>query len=205
MSKPITVASSDVVNGSVVREWQCICGLEWSEVEHVRRLSITGGRWRGRASSLDPWDQWCRENLPAGHNGVVYCADDGILRTFDPTVRDDLGLWCKVEAKARLAEASSADRHTLRAVCRGRALRPLIVRYDADVPTPLRHWPVACGGCGAPGPRPEPSTVVIVEVIAGYRSPRLIKRLRPEQLRGWLLRYFGHEHAHAPVGAMRAD
>ena len=179
---------------SALRQWSCICGRRWDSDEHIRKLNLTGGRWRGQPFSLDPWDQWCRENLPNGHSeGVVYCADDGILRSFNPGRRDDLGMWSKVEAKSRWAEPTWADIQTLRTVQRGQALWPLIVRYDGDVPTRLHHWPKPCGDCGAPGPIPEPSHQVIVYKIGTYRQPKVTAKVPPEDLRGYLLRYFQHE------------
>jgi hypothetical protein len=172
--------------------WSCICGRPWNSDEHTRKLNLTGGRWRGDPFRLDPWDQWCREQLPNGHCGVVYCADDGILRSFNPNRKDDLGMWAKVEAKSHMAEPTWADIQTLRAVKRGTALSPLVIRYDSDVPTQLHHWPTPCTGCGAPGSVPQPSTTVVVNIIGGYRCPSRTVKMRPAGLRPYLLAYFQH-------------
>lgn len=173
--------------------WRCcVDGLGWDDPEHVRRLQVTGGQWRGHPARLDPWDQWCREQLPNGHAGIVYCADDGILRSFDPARADDLGLWCKVEAKSHMAAPTWADMHTLRAVKRGVALAPLVIRFDGDVPTRLYHWPEPCPACGAPGALPESSSKLTITVVGSYRQPRTTKVVRPDRLRDYLLAYFQH-------------
>ncbi len=174
--------------------WRCYCGLDWYAPEHQRRLNLTGGRWRGEPYSLDCWDQWCRENLPRGDEGVTYCLDDGILRSFDPKRPKDKGLWCKLELKARRAQVRRADQRTLEAVAQGSPLSHLLVTIDGDVPTPLRHWPISCSCCGAPGQRPEPSTEVVVTIYGVGRRPTInIKRLAPGALNGFLLTHLGHQ------------
>jgi hypothetical protein len=173
-----------------VHDWRCICGLGWEAIEHLRRLSLTGGRWRGNPSSLDPWDQWCRENLPAGKAGIVYSADDGILRSF--TEPGSLGCWAKVEHKGRAAKLGRADLDTLRAVSApGRALHPLVVTSDADVPTALYHWPHPCRSCGAPGPVPRASSTVTVTVIQP-KGRSTVLPMHPDRLRSYLMLYLQH-------------
>lgn len=178
---------------AVAHAWVCICGRDWGSQVHLDKLALTGGRWRGQPYALDPWDQWFRENMPQGHKGIVRNGDDGIVRTHDPGKPDGAGAWALVEAKSRMAEPTFADECTLRVVSRGVALRPLLVRFDGDVPTFLRHWPKPCGDCGAPGPVPRPSTLVVVQIFGGYREPRKTKRIEPEALRGELLRYVQHQ------------
>lgn len=175
----------------VQHQWSCVCGLPWFAPEHLRRLSLTGGMWRGHPSQIDPWAQWVREQLPHSRNGVVYAADDGYLRCFDPTRRDDLGECAKIEAKSHFnGDIPHKDIQTLRAITNGVTLRPLVVTFDGAVPTHLTHWPTACPCCGAPGPRPTSSAHVTVYVVEPHKTTP--KRMRPEALRPYLLTYFQH-------------
>jgi hypothetical protein len=131
---------------------------------------------------------------------VVYCLDDGHLRCFEGGT-DDLGMAAHLEWKSKGAELSWADKKTLRTIANGETLRPVVVRFDGDVPQALYHWPEPCPCCGAPGPLPRPSSWVTATVIGGRKRlstgkyvtvPEAIVKLCPDGLAGWLVRYVGH-------------
>jgi hypothetical protein len=186
----------------VTHLWRCAMdGLEWRELEHQRRLSLTGGLWRGHPASMDPWRQWCRENLAHSRNGIVYCADDGIIRSYQPGSAD-LGYWLAVEHKAHSdfnLRRLTKDVQTLRAtMVPGRASRPVLIACDRDVPSPLAHWPAPCPACEAPGPKPEASERVVVYIIgAPGQDHEREEFTRPTsvQLRRWLYGFMQHKEA----------
>jgi hypothetical protein len=174
--------------------WTCIGdGQDWFATEHLRKLSLTGGIWRGHPAAIDGWDQWVRENLPHAHNGVTYASDDGYLRSFDSANRSDLGLFASVEAKSHWTPDSRIphkDIQTARAMLAGgRILPALFVCFDGDVPTNLYHWPRACPSCDGPV-RPRSSSRITVYVVGAKTTDR--KVLRPDELRGYLMRYMQH-------------
>lgn len=119
------------------RERPCICGSpDWEQCSHGAT------QFRGHPSTVDPYAQWIRENLPSSQDGITHIDDDHVVGNFQD---HRLGYNTIVSVKSHGKgfgdkEVLTMQRHM------EQPRRCVHLSMDGNTPGKLNHYPVTDDG-----------------------------------------------------------